>query len=185
MKNNDKWRMYFLVPYNISSIQSGIQAGHAAIEYSLDFFYDIEYQQWAKDNKTFIILNGGTSNNGDEWDLGSMEQHEQALIDAGVKFAKFHEPDLNFMLSAIVFLVPEQVYKKINKEDGMYYPDFDLWLANSLSVPVSTMKILERNEGKPLEEIKPDEYAKWVKFMGGEQNVFLRKFTAQFRLASN
>ena len=55
-------RMYGFVPYNISEIQKGIQFGHAIVEYGLENFHTNEYLDWAKYWKTFIILNGGTSN---------------------------------------------------------------------------------------------------------------------------
>ncbi len=34
MENRLEQRMYFFVPYNISEIQKGIQAGHAALQYA-------------------------------------------------------------------------------------------------------------------------------------------------------
>ena len=61
-KENRIYRMTGLVPYNLSPIQQGIQFGHGVIEYSLDFGDTPEYQKWAKKDKTFIILNGGTTN---------------------------------------------------------------------------------------------------------------------------
>jgi hypothetical protein len=33
-----EYRMYGLVPYNLSPIQQGIQFGHGVIEYSLDVY---------------------------------------------------------------------------------------------------------------------------------------------------
>ena len=52
------YRMMGLVPYNISPIQQGIQFGHAVVEYGLESGNTPEYQKWAKEDKTFIILNG-------------------------------------------------------------------------------------------------------------------------------
>jgi hypothetical protein len=34
LDHKDDWRMYGLVPYNISPIQQGIQFGHAVQEYN-------------------------------------------------------------------------------------------------------------------------------------------------------
>ena len=53
--------MYFFVPYNISPIQQAIQAGHAALEYAWKFFEKNDYKAFMQD-KTWIILNGGTTN---------------------------------------------------------------------------------------------------------------------------
>lgn len=117
MKNKNKLelRMYGLVPYNISPIQQGIQFGHAVVEYAQKHFKDKDYQEWAWRWKTFIILNGGTTNS----ERGSMQKHLVELEKNKIKFATFYEPDLNDTLTAIVFLVDESVF---NKEK---YPDRD------------------------------------------------------------
>ena len=66
-----KYRMYGLVPYNISPIQQGIQFGHGVVEYLMNNFNKPETQYWANDDKTFIILNGGTTNSKFEEDYTS------------------------------------------------------------------------------------------------------------------
>lgn len=129
MKNRE-YRMYGLVMYNISPIQQGIQFGHAVVEYAQKHFNDADYQQWAKADKTFIILNGGTSNhtknryNGSTL-YGTMEKHLIALDQAGVVNETFFEPDLNDALSAIVFLVDDRVYDRETWPNyaGLYYAD--------------------------------------------------------------
>ena len=157
-------RMYGLVPYNISPIQQGIQFGHAVVEYGLNFFNDPQYQDWANNWKTFIILNGGTSNHstnryqsGEFW--GSMEKNCQELINHNIKIAEFYEPDLNDMLSAIVFIVDERVF---NKEK---YPDFNL---DPTILPEEEFQI---------------EYERCIHSIGGYQNLFMRNFLKNFRLA--
>lgn len=65
-KTKLEYRMYGITPYNISPIQQAIQFGHGVVEYAQKYFKDADYQHWAKNNKTFIILNGGTTNNGEE-----------------------------------------------------------------------------------------------------------------------
>lgn len=108
MKKKLTYRMYGFVPYNISEIQKGIQFGHAVVEYANKYGKTKEYQQWAKHDKTFIILNGGPVNN---------KNHEYGMLKVlndikkmGVKVATFHEPDLNDALSAFVFLVDERIF---------------------------------------------------------------------------
>ena len=54
-------RMYFFVPYNISDIQKGIQAGHAAIQYVIKHGHTQELNDCYINNKTWIILNGRTT----------------------------------------------------------------------------------------------------------------------------
>ncbi len=114
-------RMYGLVPYNISPIQQGIQFGHAVVEYSLNQKIKastVKYDQWAHNDKTFIILNGGTTNNNKER-YGTLNNAKINLHSLGVEIATFHEPDLGDQLTAIVFLVDERIY------DYAKYPTYD------------------------------------------------------------
>jgi hypothetical protein len=163
---NRTYRMYGLVPYNISPIQQGIQFGHAVVEYGLEFGNSPEYQKWANEDKTFIILNGGTTNT--RWDeidnyVGSLNNHRQLLSDEDVQFRSFFEPDLGDQLTAVVFLADDRVFdKKIWPDyNGTFYAD---------GTPEAT------------------EYWNWImKFDESEQEarriVFLREFLKNFRLA--
>jgi hypothetical protein len=174
----DRFRMYGLVPYNISPIQQGIQFGHALQEYnnilgetyggrpspSYDEIGE-DFNTWRLEDKTFIILNGGTSM--------TMEQHIISLKDAGIHVGVFKEPDLNNMVSGIVFLVPEKVYKR---ED---YPDFKSWM-------IKRNPTVHQLKKMGVEELKvefEESYQEWVITVGGEKNAFLKEFTSQFRMA--
>lgn len=122
--SNLEWRMYGFVPYNISDIQKGIQFGHAVVEYANEHSEKEAYKKWSKFDKTFIILNGGTTNNtcshDDGLPKGSLNQIELKLLAAvpEMPVARFEEPDLGDQLTAICFLVDERVW---NREK---YPDF-------------------------------------------------------------
>lgn len=110
--------MYFFVMYNLSGIQKGIQAGHAAVEYSrLADVYEThtQYFEFADEHKTFILLDGGGS--------GDMITRSCELDDLGIPHACFHEPDLNGSLSAIAFILPKEVYDidlNITEGDAAY-----------------------------------------------------------------
>ena len=169
-----EYRMYGLVPYNLSEIQKAIQFGHAVVEYGLDivgsgYVNEQCYNKWAKHDKTFIILNGGTTNNNPER-LGSLNQHLLNITRAGIKVSTFHEPDLGDQLTAFVFLVDERVY---NRE---LYPDFvPETLPWSRHKP-SEQKLLElaaRNE---------ENYERWEDKIG-PNNSFLRNYLKPLRLA--
>ena len=117
VKNKLEYRMYGLVPYNISPIQQGIQFGHAVVEYSIGRYgsHD-DYKKWSKEDKTFIILNGGTTNNNSER-YDNMVAYESSLLedleDICIPYATFNEPDLGDQLTAVVFLVDERVWDKV------------------------------------------------------------------------
>lgn len=186
-----EYRMYGLVPYNISSIQSSIQYGHAVQEYNnlmidgksdmSSVIFDskiiesniVSYNKWRKHDKTFIILNGGTTNEsvGDKW-YGSIQQYRNTLYENSILFSEFYEPDLNDTLTAVVFLVDERVFNKT------MYPNFE-----KETLPWSKTKPSEKKL-KELEERNAINYENWVDKIGGQKNVFLREFLSKFKLAN-
>ncbi|MDC7250655.1 MAG: hypothetical protein PQJ49_12125 [Sphaerochaetaceae bacterium] len=166
-----EYRMYGLVPYNISPIQQGIQFGHAVVEYgvrmeakfdNVDQHFVEAYNKWKYEDKTFIILNGGTTNDdreiGTGISKGTLNQHFDLLREKGVMLGWFTEPDLGNQLTAVVFLVDERVW------DKKKYPDLN-------TENISSMEDLQ------------DATDEWIMSVGGHQNAWLREFLSQFRLA--
>ena len=119
-----KYRMYGLVNYQLSGIQQGIQYGHAVVEYGISYGDSKEYQDWSRNDKTFIILNGGTTNTNVDR-LGTLNQHAQKLFELGIRHETFIEPDLGDQLTSVVFLVDDRVWDRENWPDysGTYYVD--------------------------------------------------------------
>lgn len=118
-------RMYFLVPYNISPIQQAIQAGHAALEYARKYGNDEDFIDFVDNYKTWIILNGGTTNTIRDLDgvpQGTLNQYQDQLVEHKIKHSWFCEPDLNDALTALCLIVDERVF---NRDD---YPDFYDWV---------------------------------------------------------
>ena len=190
---NLELRMYGLVPYNISPIQQAIQFGHAVVEYGQKMkklgehkqSLNKQYDEWADKWKTFIILNGGTTNHKtsleDGLPFGSLNNHLLTLMDNDVEFSSFNEPDLGDQLTAVVFIVDERVFNRKK------YPDFEDWVIEKYGDLINgdddtTYKIAKRvKESTSKEDQKV--YQSWVKLVGGEKNVFLRDFLRNFRLA--
>lgn len=113
-KMNLEYRMYGLVPYQLSGIQKGIQFGHAVVEYGNKYSTTEEYKQWSIKDKTFIILNGGTTSLKtsieDGLPFGSLNKHLLTLHENKIKVIPFYEPDLGDQLSGVCFLVDERVF---------------------------------------------------------------------------
>jgi hypothetical protein len=186
-------RMYGLVPYNISPIQQAIQFGHAVVEYGQkvngnEFQLDsVTYNDWANNWKTFIILNGGTTNHKtsleDGLPFGTLNNHLLTLMDNDIDFAQFNEPDLGDQLTAVVFIVDERVFNRKK------YPDFSDWLMNSKYADLIRAELGENvytiSENIKNSNNKEDKksYNEWSSFVGGEKNVFLRDFLKNFKLA--
>jgi hypothetical protein len=196
MKNNLELRMYGLVPYNISPIQQAIQFGHAVVEYGqkvkrppsltkMSLIAPTIYDLWADSYKTFIILNGGTTNSRvdiDDNPLGSLNQHVRTLKNMGIDFATFNEPDLGDQLTAVVFIVDERVFNRKK------YPDFEDWVienygdlirADHYTTSYNIARQIKNSPNKKDQKV----YQEWFDLIGGEKNVFLREFLSNFRLA--
>ena len=192
MENKLELRMYGLVPYNISPIQQAIQFGHAVVEYGQKMKYlgehrqslNSQYNDWADNWKTFIILNGGTTNHKtsleDGLPFGTLNQHVLTLQQNGIDFATFNEPDLGDQLTSVVFIVDERVFNRKK------YPDFEDWVIENYGDLIigegSAYQIAKRiKESTSKEDQKV--YQSWIKLIGGDKNVFLRDFLKNFRLA--
>jgi hypothetical protein len=128
--NNLELRMYFFVPYNISTIAMGIQAGHSLGRYALTFGRtNPEHPVWEflTNHQTWIINNGGTTNDELDFDgipYGTLNQIGEGLSQNDIEFSFFHEPDLNHALTALCFICDSRVFDKKN------YPDFVDYLIN-------------------------------------------------------
>ena len=154
VEKNDvyKQRMYSLVLRQLSPIQKGVQTTHSVVEYANNYGHDKEYHQWAETDKTLIILDGGT--------FQDMEDICESLKEWEVKFAKFQEPDLNYLTTAITFLVDERVWNRVLYPSWENLPQCPLDIDNNMDSP------------------DPNDYMtynEWVEMMGGAVNVDLRK----------
>jgi TnpA family transposase len=90
------------------------------------------------------------------------------------------------MLSAIVFVVDERVFNRKK------YPDFgdwvienfgDLLMTDDTKTSYETRKTLINKLRESTNKEDQKVYQSWVKFIGGEKNVFLIDFLRNFRLA--
>jgi hypothetical protein len=183
-------RMYGLVPYNISPIQQGIQFGHAVVRYGrlleklVEKYPDSEkikdmkntYNNWADNHETFIILNGGTTNKNLS-QLGSLNQCLEELKKNGIVLSEMYEPDLGDQLTAVVFIVDERVF---NVED---YPEFVDHVMDMGDLGVDPRMITYESFNKSDDIYKLEFASDWRDLLGGDNNVFLRGFLKNFRLA--
>jgi hypothetical protein len=190
-------RLYFFVPYNISEIQKGIQAGHAALRYARKFGEkDPEVWDFIDNHETWIILNGGTTNSklkpgivsprdiNDPYQ-GTLDNLYVKFIDWNmknpnnhIKSAIFQEPDLNDALTAICFLVDERSFDFIN------YPDLDKF-AKGIIEKEEWFEFF-KNGPWDYDFIKneiPHVYSEWEKSLGGSDKAFIRTIIKGKKLA--
>jgi hypothetical protein len=180
-------RMYFFVPYNISPIQQAIQAGHSALEYADKYGGEEQFIHFVREHKTWVILNGGTTNSRRDFSgevMGTLDQIGDLLLANDIQFAYFQEPDLNDALTALCFICDERVF---NKED---YPDFldyifdvKMYPDARKETPAENYVMLKMQPIEKLQEMFPEYYKEWVRFIGGVKNVFLREVLKGKKLA--
>jgi hypothetical protein len=197
-------RMYGLVPYQLMGIQQGIQYGHSTDEFALKVIKslmgksneipkeDIEkYLDWLENWKTYIVLNGGTTNNRivDHKYVGSLNNHKETLDKNGIFNVSFNEPDLGDQLTGVVFIVDERVFLKDENKKYVYL-EFEDWIFENRNpyVPIEhnekwLIKTLRKRCKESNDQNIVDYYNKWVDYMGGEKNVFLREFLKDLRMA--
>lgn len=188
-------RMMGFVPYNISGIQAGIQFGHAVVEYSVDYGNSSKYIDYAKNYKTFIILNGGTTNSNKEGKYyGSMDQTLETIKSLGcIEVSEFREPDLNDSLSAFVFIADEVLF------DHYAYPMLEEYQSirynNEYTSRIETNSI-DLSDDFPITQILNstfnhrekvyEQYAKdYMEIIGGEARYEIKKILKSARLANN
>lgn len=113
--------MYFLVIYQLSGIQAGIQAGHCAQAYDSKYKDDPETWDFIDNHTTWYVMNGGTTNEGSSIipDYKGTLNIDIAKLEAiGYKHAVFREPDLGDLALSCCFICDERVFNRDT------YPDF-------------------------------------------------------------
>lgn len=105
-KTTTELRCYTWTIFQLSSIQQGIQAGHAAIEL-VAHSTDNLVREWATQWKTLICLNGGTTKN--VLDLIAYLSDERNPY----SWAKFVEAEdfLAGITTSVAIVLPERVFK--------------------------------------------------------------------------
>lgn len=161
MKDNRyEMRMYCIVMYNISTMQKGVQSAHCCLEYANKYKNDEDLIKYIEEDKTMIILDGGTST-----DLIELDNF---LTENEIKHAAFVEPDLNYAISCVCFLADERVW---NKKD---YPDMESFSTKFLA---ENFFMFTKNTLGNLEE-------EYLDMIGGVKNKILREIIQYKRLAS-
>lgn len=123
-------RLYSFVNFYLSPMQKGIQTGHAAVDLMLKYSLgklstsqEFSRQQkmvydWAKDHKTFIVLEGGNSK--------SLLQTTQIITESGFPYDTFSEDrdSLNGLHTCTVVVLPDYIFAaKLDPIGNFYYFD--------------------------------------------------------------
>lgn len=109
--------MYCLVLRQLSPIQKGVQSVHACLEYVNKYGKTQEYQDYFNNDKTLIMLDGGTA--------PELEEIMLFLENSDINAEYFTEPDLNNCITAICFLANERVWNKLS------YPNVEVFYSQN------------------------------------------------------
>lgn len=173
-----EYRLYGWVPYNLSDKQKMIQFGHAAMEYGYAYKNTKEFKEYITKHKTFIVLDGGTTNN--QQPSGMLNILNQ--LD-NIRTSIFHEPDINDALTAIVLLADERVFNHDKYPCPFdHVPEFRKCDFHSREQVIQALEGDYATPNGPL-EFNVVSYRRWVKSIGGENNAFLKWFLPRFKLA--
>jgi hypothetical protein len=165
-----KKRMYFLVAYQLNGTQGGIQSGHAALEYAHLYKNDEDYIDFLENNKTWIILNGGTTND-DDLNKGTINKDVDLLNTHNIKHTIFREPDLGNVITAVCLIADERVFDKETYPD-FFFISYSNWLNKPCNYKNSIYSHVkgEKNEYTKsiYEYLKEKDYDLYVKQVGVE-----------------
>jgi hypothetical protein len=127
------YRLYTFVNFYLSSIQQGIQTAHVVSELFNKYIYSPPYDsmqpefliplnEWTKNDKTIIVLNGGMS-----FDLRQNYIKLESLVNQGLSFATpytFFQEDHNALgingsgvVTAFGIILPEQLYDVVDADN--------------------------------------------------------------------
>jgi len=165
------YRMYCLVLRQLSPMQKGIQAAHSIVEYANKFPHDERYKEWAKFDKTIIVLDAGTSFDIEEI-IDQLDEHK-------VDYAIFKEEDLNSITTSIAVLVDDRVF------DKKAYPDFEEWRDNKYPVrEYHLVSYVGHFDHDPNDFTYKEHHKEWINdVIGSKANEFLRNLLSNKRLA--
>lgn len=110
-----KNKMYTFVLRQLSPLDKGIQSAHAVVEYCDKYRDEKNCSDWISQDKTLIVLNGGTSED--------LKEIKSKLEEFGLPYSEFKEPDLENITTAIAVCLNE-VYWNDEK-----YPTYENWCA--------------------------------------------------------
>lgn len=155
--------MYVLVLRQLNGINKGIQAAHCCLEYANSFGNTEDYKSYFNNDKTLIVLDGGTSSD--------LKEIARKLVENEINFETFNEPDINDTMTAVCFLADERVF------DNENYPDYEAWLSQN-NIPMIVI-----NTNPPI--IQEDKSSKdaWLSLIGGVKNQVLREVIKHKRLS--
>lgn len=172
MQEKHTYKMYSIVLRQLDGINNGVQTAHGVCEYVRKHWKDKDLQQWLNEDKTLVVLNGGTVND--------MNEIKAKFDQEGIKYETFEEEDLANLTTSICLLADERVWDR--KEYGSV-EDYVKLLAYNLAKEVKCEnQELSDAEKQLKEEIDNEIDRQYEVFVGGRMNVVKKEVLNNLRL---
>lgn len=111
MEEKKGYKMYSIVLRHLDGQNKGVQTTHGVCEYIRKHWDDEDLQQWINQDKTLVMLSGGT--------VPDMNEIRASFDEAGIPYETFEEEDLADLTTSICLLADERVWDREN------YPSFN------------------------------------------------------------
>jgi hypothetical protein len=113
-----------------------------------------------------------------------LNQIGDQLHENDIPFSFFREPDLNDALTAVCFIIDERVFNRKDYPEFIdYIFDVKMYPDVRKDVPEANYVMLKMQSKEKQQELFPEYYKEWVRFVGGLKNVFLRELIKDKKLA--
>lgn len=115
----ENYRLYSFVNFYLSSIQQGVQTAHLVAEMFTQAPKGTTLVNWAKNDKTIIILNGGAAADIKEKFLFLTREAASASWAAPVGSFSEDEKSLSGTMTCCGIVVPERIWSAVDYKTGV------------------------------------------------------------------
>ena len=160
-----EYKMYSIVLRQLNGINNGVQTTHGVCEYVWKHIGEPDLNKWISEDKTLVILNGGSTKD--------MDEIKSILVENNITFETFEEEDLGGLTTSICLLADERVW---NQKDYPKFENFADFVREQLypNDPVTYTLALADPDG--LELMRAFE-----KYVGGKDNVIKKQILNNLR----
>lgn len=155
MEEKKGYKMYSIVLRHLDGQNKGVQTTHGVCEYVRKHWNDEDLQQWINQDKTLVMLSGGT--------VSDMNEIRTCFDEVGIPYETFEEEDLADITTSICLLADEKVWDRKN------YPSFNEFAKTYIETTGFTNT--------------DDLVVVYERLVGGHQNAVKKEILNNLRLA--
>lgn len=164
-KYKHEYKMYSIVLRQLNGINNGVQTTHGVCEYVWKHIHEPDLKKWISEDKTLVILNGGSTKD--------MNEIKTILDENNIPFETFEEEDLGGLTTSICLLADERVW---NQKDYPKFENFADFVREQLfpNDPITYSLALADPDGLELTRA-------FEEYVGGKENVIKKQILNNLR----